>query len=73
MNFIGAILVGGNILIDMYGSDSKVVTKYYNVIKAYHQGKATREEIKNTFKELSATTDDQFNDRIDEVLHCMLA
>ena len=33
MNFIGAILVGGNILIDMYGSDSEVVTKYYNVIK----------------------------------------
>ena len=73
MNFIGAILVGGNILIDMYGSDSEMVTKYYNIVKAYHQGKATREEIKKTFKELSATTDDQFNDRIDEVLHCMLA
>lgn len=73
MNFISAILVGGNILIYMYGSDSKIVTKYYNIVKAYHQGKATKEEIKNTFKELSATTDKQFNDRIDEVLHCMLA
>lgn len=73
MNFICAVLVGGNILIDMYGIDSKMVTKYYNVVKAYHQGKAAREEIKNTFKELSITTDKQFNDRIDEVLHCMLA
>ena len=73
MNFIGAILVGGNILIDMYGSDSEIVTKYYNVVKAYHQGKLIREEIKNTFKELSTTTDDQFNDRIEEVLRCMLA
>lgn len=73
MNFICAILVGGNILVDMYGTDSKMVTKYYNVVKAYHQGKATRKEIKNTFKELSTTTDKQFNDRIDEVLHCMLA
>lgn len=73
MNFIGAILVGGNILIDMYGSDSEIVTKYYNVVKAYYQGKLIREEIKNTFKELSTTTDDQFNDRIEEVLRCMLA
>ena len=73
MNFISIILAGGNILIDMYGGNSAPVTKYYNVVKAYHQGKATKEEIKNIFKELSsATTDNQFIDRIDEVLHCML-
>lgn len=72
MNFIGAVLVGGNILIDIYGSDSKIVAKYYNVVKAYHQGKITKEEIKNSFKELSTTTDNQLNDRIAEVLHCML-
>ena len=72
MNFISAILAGGNILIDMYGGTSAPVTKYYNVVKAYNQGRVTKKEIKNTFKELSATTDDQFTDRIDEVLHCML-
>lgn len=72
MNFISAILIGGNILIDMYGSGSAPVTKYYNVVKAYHQGRVKKEEIKKTFKELSATTDNQFTDRIDEVLHCML-
>ena len=72
MNFISAILVGGNILIDMYGGASAPVTKYYNVVKAYNQGRATKKEIKNTFKELSATADDQFTGRIDEVLHCML-
>lgn len=72
MNFTGAVLVGGNILIDLFGLDSKEVNNYYNAIKEYHQGKTDKQPIKKILTSI-ITTDKETKERIDEVLHCMLA
>ena len=71
MNFISAVLVGGNILIDLFGLDSKEVNNYYNAIKEYHQGKTDKQPIKKILTSI-ITTDKETKERINEVVHCML-
>lgn len=71
MNFIGAVLVGGNILIDLFGSDSKEVNNYYNAVKEYHQGKTDKQSIKKILTSIT-TTDKEAQERIKEVVNCML-
>lgn len=71
MNFIGAILVGGSILIDLFGVDSKEVDNYYNAVREYHQGKADKQPIKKILTSI-VTTDKETQERIKEVVNCML-
>lgn len=71
MNFIGAILVGGSILIDLFGVDSKEVDNYYNAVREYHQGKADKQPIKKILTSI-VTTDKEIQERIKEVVNCML-
>lgn len=71
MNFISAVLVGGNILINLFGLDSKEVNNYYNAVKEYHQGKTDKQPIKKILTSI-ITTDKEIKERINEVVHCML-
>lgn len=71
MNFIGAVLVGGNILIDLFGLNSKEVNNYYNAIREYHQGKIDKQPIKKILTNI-VTSDKEIKDRINEVINCML-
>lgn len=71
MNFIGAVLVGGNILIDLFGLDSKEVNNYYNAVREYHQGKTDKQPIKKILTSI-ITTDKETKERINEVINCML-
>lgn len=71
MNFIGAVLVGGNILIDLFGVNSKEVNNYYNAIREYHQGKTDKQPIKKILTSI-ITTDKETQERIKEVVNCML-
>ena len=71
MNFISAVLVGGNILIDLFGLDSKEVNNYYNAVKEYHQGKTDKQPIKKILTSI-ITTDKETKERINKVVHCML-
>ena len=72
MNFIGAVLTGGNILIDLFGVNSKELNNYYNAIREYHQGKADKQPIKKILTSI-ITTDKETQERIKEVVNCMLA
>lgn len=71
MNFIGAVLTGGSLLIDLFGADSKEVNNYYNAVKEYHQGKTDKQPIKKILTSI-VTTDKETHERIKEVVNCML-
>ena len=71
MNFIGAVLVGGNILIDLFGVNSKEVNNYYNAIREYHQGKTDKQPIKKILTSIT-TINKETQERIKEVVNCML-
>lgn len=71
MNFIGAVLTGGSILIDLFGIDSKEVDNYYNAVREYHQGKANKQPIKKILTSIT-TTDKETQERIKEIVNCML-
>lgn len=71
MNFIGAVLTGGSILIDLFGIDSKEVDNYYNAVREYHKGKADKQPIKKILTSI-VTTDKETQERIKEVVNCML-
>ena len=71
MNFISAVLVGGNILIDSFRLDSKEVNNYYNAVKKYNQGKTDKQSIRKILTGI-ITTEREIKERINEVINCML-
>ena len=71
MNFIGAVLTGGSLLIDLFGADSKEVNNYYNAVKEYHQGKTDKQPITKILTSI-VTSDKETQQRIKEVVNCML-